>query len=776
MANKKLNFLLTAVAIFVASQLFVPAVVTAQETGGTVAEPNQPDQPQTQPDQPDPASQPDQPTQPDLADQTGQPAQPDQTSKYWDDLMHYALIGKWEPALWNAQALIKSNPDPVQLLDLAESTRYADHYRNLTLLQQGTPLQDVAGQIVKLVEKGRFIRRTDPRRIGAEVARLASTDSTTRGRMLAVERLKDSGEWAVPVMIEALRNPDRADEMASIRWALPQLGKDAVNPLVVVLQNCRDLNIGIIVLDVLGKIGYPSALPYIREIIESDQAGPELKAAALKTFSEIERHNKPAGGTAAELFELLAEDYYNHLPSLQVPATQDDANVWFWTDQQGLTSRQVPRGAFDELMAMRSCERAARLDSSQADAIALWLAAFARLEAEGYEQPAYFGENHADASTYALTAGPQYLHRVLARALTDHNRPVALTAIKTLQRNAGQNALLYELKGRRPLIEALSYPDRQVRFSAALAIGAILPQNSFDNQDVVVPILAEALRQKGQKYALVADADSARRNELVAKLTQVKALTGIAGNEFFSVAAKESQKWPSLDLIVLSANIEHPNVAEALKQINMNYRMAFCPTIVLADEKTAPSLQLLQESNPFMTVMSRQSPVEDILAAAQQILQRNHAQPFAAELADTYASQAAEVLRQLALTDNQVLQVKNAEPALVEAIADMRANIQKASVETLARVNSTVAQRAIAALALDGATELATRLMAFRNLAVSAKRFGNLLATEQIDTMYSKIVSALEVDSELRNLAAEAYGSLSLPSDQISQLILDQSK
>ena len=294
--------------------------------------------------------------------------------------------------------------------------------------------------------------------------------------------------------------------------------------------------------------------------------------------------------------------------------------------------------------------------------------------------------------------------------------------------------------------------------------------------DALPILLAEALRQKGQKFALVADSDSPRRNEFVARLEETQTFAGIISNEFFSVAAKESQKLPSMDLIVLSANIKHPDVAQTLKQIKMDYKLAFCPTIILADEKNISSLQSLQENNPFATVMLHQSSAEDILAAAQQILVRNHAQSFASDLADSYAGQAAEVLQQLALTDNKVLLVRDAEPALVEAVADTRVNIQKAAVETLARINSTVAQRAIATLALDAEADLATRLMAFRNLAVSAKRFGNLLATEQIDTIYTDIVSALDVDSELRNLAAEAYGSLSLPSDKISQLILDQSK
>ncbi len=83
----------------------------------------------------------------------------------WDDFMHYSLIGKWELARKHGQALIDSNPNPVSVLELAESSRYSDSYRSLTLLKQDSPLRDIADEILKLVEAGRFQRRTDRDRI-----------------------------------------------------------------------------------------------------------------------------------------------------------------------------------------------------------------------------------------------------------------------------------------------------------------------------------------------------------------------------------------------------------------------------------------------------------------------------------------------------------------------------------------------------------------------------------------------------------------------------------
>ena len=164
-----------------------------------------------------------------------------------------------------------------------------------------------------------------------------------------------------------------------------------------------------------------------------------------------------------------------------------------------------------------------------------------------------------------------------------------------------------------------------------------------------------------------------------------------------------------------------------------------------------------------------------MLQAAQEILTNNQAGEFDPQLADLYATAAAEVLNRLAVSRNAVLDLKAAEAALIEATRDARKPIQTAATETLAHLDSMAAQRAITALGLDEQVEQPTRLMAFRNLAISAKMYGNLLLGEQVQGIY-RLVCSQQADPELRNMAAEAYGALNLPSDQISQLITDQMK
>jgi hypothetical protein len=197
---------------------------------------------------------------------------------------------------------------------------------------------------------------------------------------------------------------------------------------------------------------------------------------------------------AAQLFYQLAENYYYHAQSLAPAEDANFANIWFWdADGRRLTREKVDKSYFNELMAMRACEWALRADAGFGQAIGLWLAAYCKAESTGLQMPSYFGPGHADMMTYATTAGPEYLHQALARAMKDKNAYIALCAVEALATNAGERSLLYRLGTAQPLVQALSFNDRAVRYSAAIAIAAAGPKKHFAESKLVTKNLAEAL-------------------------------------------------------------------------------------------------------------------------------------------------------------------------------------------------------------------------------------------------------------------------------------------
>jgi HEAT repeat protein len=136
------------------------------------------------------------------------------------------------------------------------------------------------------------------------------------------------------------------------------------------------------------------------------------------------------------------------------------------------------------------------------------------------------------------------------------------------------------------------------------------------------------------------------------------------------------------------------------------------------------------------------------------------------------AREATEVLRFLAVTNNPVFDVAEAETALLKALGTPDQELRLSIAEVLGFVGSTKAQEAIARIALDANESEDTRVKMFAALAEAAKRRGHLLgpsATQQI-------VASAESDPNMtiREAASRALGALNLPSEPASAIIRTQ--
>ncbi len=557
----------------------------------------------------------------------------------WSEFIHYAKIGRIELAESYGQKIINSDPDPKELLAISKENP-AGYNLLLNMYAHSEQLKEVSGEILDIIEQGRYERRTDAAIIAEEIRRLSST---SRGRLKAIERLKNSGEYAVVLMIDALSDPSRRDEFANVTSALPKIGRDAIRPLAGALQT-QNVAVKAEIINALGEIGYAHALPYLKYVVEGDNS-PQMKQLAVNAINKIDP--RAMNLSAAELFFSLANDYYYQKESLSVRAGYDFGNVWFWDKDQGrLIREEVALDNFYYAMSMRCCEWALRADPNIGKAIGLWVAAFFQIEENDLGVPDYFGPNHADAMTYAKTAGPEFLHITLQRALNDGDDYVALQAVEALAVSAGEKSLLYMVGTKQPLIEALSYDDKAVRYSAAIAIGQAGPTIRFPESELIIENLAQAL------------------------------------------SAAETED-------------------------------------------------------------------------------------FDQQLAQEYSMRAINVMHKLAVQENEIVNVIKAKPAILEALKDSREEMKVMAQKVLARLQSPDAQRAIADAALNEDNSLTVRLQAFSALSTSAKLFGNLLEDQQVDRIY-QIINNEQIDQSIRSGAAGAYGALSLPSDKVKDLILDQ--
>lgn len=424
--------------------------------------------------------------------------QPQTLADNWNDFLHYTKIGRFDLAKGYAQAVLQANPDPAELFKLVEDNQqgYALAMK-VAETAHDDELAQLTQQLLKVVDEGRFLRRTEPALIVEEIRRLSTT---LRGKMTATRRLQDAGEYAVPFMLdamtEAIRNPDYEVKLADLIETLPMIGRPAIRPLTASLQMKND-QLKAEVIRALGRIGYPQGLPYLKHVVETAQS-MELRSLAGEGIRQIDP--RAANAPAAAMFFQLGERYYYHDESLAPAKDVDFGNIWFWDAEANRLARvPVDQKFFHELMAMRCCEWSLKSDDQFGQAIGLWLAAFFKAESTGLPMPEYFGENHAGALVYATTSGPEYLHQALARGVNDRNAAVALGAVEALATTAGEKSLMYTLGPSQPLMQALTFQDLAVRYSAAIAVGNAGPRQAFTESRVVVQNLAEALARGGQQ-------------------------------------------------------------------------------------------------------------------------------------------------------------------------------------------------------------------------------------------------------------------------------------
>ena len=193
----------------------------------------------------------------------------------WDEFLHYTVIGRFDLAKGYAQELLAAKPDPEKLLELSKENPQG--YQILVRAKETAPdaeLVDLCGQVLAIIEQGRFVRRSAPAIIAEEVRRLTSTE---RGWFIAVKRLRDAGEYAIPFMLDALADSSRQDEMPNIVRAFPQIGRGAI---AVVADVAHEAGVGAFIdaaSDALGPIdilvanagGPPPGMPMTTTVMDA---------------------------------------------------------------------------------------------------------------------------------------------------------------------------------------------------------------------------------------------------------------------------------------------------------------------------------------------------------------------------------------------------------------------------------------------------------------------------------------------------------------------------
>lgn len=685
-----------------------------------------------------------------------------------EQFWHLAKIASYEPAATAAQQLVAQHASqPAELLAAFEAVSKArgDNLDVWMLRWQGVDsIREPVTELYRLLEDARRLRAHDPAYIDENIQRLSVNE---RAYILAIGRLRDSGEAAVQRMLVHLASADQAEHHNAIRRALRDMGRIALNPLLAATES-KDAAVILPTVDTLGDLGYDAAVPYLARLASSQDN--TIRQAATRALARMGVAN-PAELNASQLYYDLAERLYYNNASLVADERQPAAFVWFWQDEKGLQRVEVPPAIFNEIMAMRAAEYALKLDAQRGDAVALWLAANFKRESEIPQgaSDATRAPNQPEAHYYAVSAGTDYANAVLERAMNDRNAAVALRAVQALKEIAGRSNVLDNGQVQ-PLVAAMRFPDRLVRINAAEAIAMALPTQPFTGVERVVPVLAEAVAQTGQTNVLVILPEA---NSVTALVEGLKG-TGMAavGGTGVDQALAESRRLPAVDVILISEQLGADQVQLLLDRSGGDPRLESAAKVIITQSAATPySAQTL--SNPLLSVTQSTDPAE-LTGVIDHARQRAGGLQLDESAATELALRAADLLERLAISGQSTMDVSVAQPTLLAGLSDRRPELVMAVGKALARIDSAEAQQGLfdKAAAEQTAPEVAVSL--FNSLATSAKFYGNQLNGQQIELLQQVVENAQDLD--VRSAAAEARGALNLPPEQATQVIINQSR
>lgn len=689
----------------------------------------------------------------------------------WEDFIHYVIIARADAALSYGRAILASDPDPRAIYALSRDTENVETaLARATRLDETQPgLADVVIQLRELIEQGYDLERRDPQRIAEAIDML---DGTLLQVRLATERLKASGEFALPQLLQTVTDDTISARMRErIITLLPLMGLDAVRPLSAALDT-ENPELRVLICRTLGRIGYPHAAPYLKRVAENPDELPRVVEAARSALLEVVEPDT-AERSVANLFYALAEGYYNHQQSLRPDSRYDMANVWRWESGLGLTYTEVPREIFMDVYTMRSARQALQADETFAPAVSLWLAGNIRKEVHlpaGQDDPLR-GEDQIDAKSYAKAAGAQYCQAVLIRALLDGDTAVAQEIIIPLRQVSGNENIIVnddgmDLNGQAPLVAAMSYPDLEVRFRAAHALANAQPTRSFEGDEMVVRVMIEALRQTGEPTAMLIDPDTNRRNGAKDMIRQ--AGYDVIDGPNLAATLELAEVATGVDVILLQADMASPGIGGALDLLRTEPAFILTPVVLLADEAEMRAARNLANQDDLVTLQAAALVDAETMAALLHQANAGMGEMDAATAAE-WALTAAQTIEMLGQVRTEVFDLTLAQPALIDGLADPRDELKVACAQALAVLRTPASQQAIVRLAGDEQVDAAVRAAAFEAAAHSVRLIGNNLTDAQARAVVEFVQSDASLD--LRDAASGLLGALNLPSEQIQGMI-----
>ncbi|MCP4375288.1 MAG: HEAT repeat domain-containing protein [bacterium] len=679
----------------------------------------------------------------------------------WKDMLHYIQMARADLAGTYATSILQAEPAEVYTLSI-------EIKNSQIILARALGNAKLKPMVLKIREKivlGYRTFRSDEKEIQRMIDKLSGS---LREYMRAGERLAASGEYALPQLLSTLSSPSTSATLRErISTILPKGGPEMVRGLTEALIGSKDERLLQHVANALGKIQYPHAIAHLKELSLRKDITDVTRRVVIGALVQCNDGDKGVlKKSLDELYYEVARKYYRRDDSVLPDERFSTANVWYFK-KGTLTYKAVPREIFCDVYAMRMARKTLQANSKYSPAVSLWLGAYLKREANlpaGATDP-LVPEGSASARDYTRAVGSDYAQKVLLGALRDADTAVALGAIEALRDVTGARNLpkIIDAGSVQPLVAAMSYADRRVRFFAAEVLALALPSESYSGYQIVIPVLNDALRAGASPRALLL-ATGEKRNIITAALRS-KGYDVVASDNPIA-GMKAVRQAGGVDIIVVA---KRDQVQKMLSLVRSDASMSSTPMVAVG---AGSKLVALAKKDTLMLVASaigdKAEPVIEAVSKASGLAKGKTLSP---EEASKWAVRAAKAIRLLGLTGNKIYTITRAETTLIQCLADKREAVSISAAGAVTVLPGPKAQQALATMADRNDASAEVRVAAYTALAESVRRFGNQLTKAQSQAVVDVVNS--KIDVSIRRAASGALGALNLPSDLASPLILE---
>lgn len=677
------------------------------------------------------------------------------------DFIHYVKIARFDIASDLGTRLIDTGISEEEFVDLVEQSREQQRFEEAIAAGLRVPvLEPVAAQLESMFREGKLDRARNPDEIARNIALLTEG---LRARTLARERLIFAGEYAMPQLLDAyLQNKDLALK-AQVQRLMVDMGRGAIAPLMSALPNLDETSQEAVA-EVLGLIPYRTSLPVLIDVYQSTTNNAVRQA----TGRAISRLGGNPGSDLADMYALLADSYYAEPAELTSFPDEDYQLVWNFDPGLGLVMVPVRTPVFHEAMAMRLAERALTLDPQNDETLALWVSSnYSRSfdTPENYENPMYSSDRR-DAEYFGIAVGPEIDQVVLRRGIDSRDTPLVRSAIQAIAQTAGPRSLWgQDLDGRYPLLESLNYQNRRVQFETALALGNAQPAESFNGSERVIPLLASAVKDASARYAIVLTGEERERYDQYRSSLERAGFTVLPpAPEGLGQLEAAIAETPTIDLIVSAQGFD--NTLLTIETARTENKTSVSPVLALMGADDLVPMQRQYGRDQSIAVRRQSISGSAFDNSVETLLEVASGGPISLDEADEYATRAIDVLRNLAISNNQVLNISDAASILIDVLEQVDGFTMLDIAEIISYMPQDKAQQAIMDKTLGVSEDMQVEMLTI--VADSGKRHGNKLNNRQIRRL---IELAQSDNEELASTAAATMGALEVDNDTLLQLI-----